>query len=269
MPRSNFIHESTLPAAPARALAGLPHPKGSKKKAIAIVARSGRSREAKTGPYIEGRNPVQPNVLGDDVRRTIVDAESFIGKLKERSFVKPTPVLRSIEKKPISLVQDDANPPNPPPSHSNLDHVTKAFQHRLSHQLESLNRITKTLRSDRGSIASSTSLIKTNCKHFIVGKLTSQSNSTTEFFSDRVEFYFHHPNQGKIQMVMFYRDMQDIHVFRARKVLQFKIVRRLHLFGKDYEHLNPMDILSMEFGSQADMMEFCDRGLDVMNHCSL
>lgn len=136
-------------------------------------------------------------------------------------------------------------------------------------QLDTLLKTTKSIKSTWSGLSPGPSILKSDCKNFVVGKIRSHANSTTHFFTDRIEYHVHHPIEGKVHMTMFYKDMANVDLNRLKMTLQFKIVHPLHLFGKDYDPLNVYDTLSIEFASQQGVSAFEEHVASVMKASTL
>lgn len=140
---------------------------------------------------------------------------------------------------------------------------------RLSSQLDNLLKATKSIQSTWSGLSPGPSILTADCKNFVVGRIHSHANSTTHFFTDRVEYHVHHPTEGKIFMMMFYKDMANVNCHHSKMKFQFKIVHALHLFGQDYDHLNAHDILSIEFASLQGLLDFEKQVVHKIKACAL
>jgi hypothetical protein len=101
---------------------------------------------------------------------------------------------------------------------------------------------------------SETPILTTPSRSFVVGRLESKFPSPVQFFGDRVEYQFHHPYDRKVvSMVMYYRDMSNAMISDRKRELQFKIMRRLEEFGDDYDYRQHTHVVSIGFGSSADV----------------
>jgi len=94
------------------------------------------------------------------------------------------------------------------------------------------------------------------CRKFRVGRLETSYPSAVDFFPDRVEYWFQHPDHKKVKMVMWYADMSDVALSPARAgkgSLSFRINRPLEYFTAQYDASNPADRLSIGIDSAEDL----------------
>eukprot|EP00803_Ostreobium_quekettii_P000379 evm.model.scf_540EXC.8 EVM.evm.TU.scf_540EXC.8 scf_540EXC:62082-62744(+) len=135
---------------------------------------------------------------------------------------------------------------------------------RLGQQLDGLQHLATDIRARQTSGSNSELLLKASCKNFVVGKARSPWSSNAEFYADRVEYYFCHEEHGKIRMIMFYRDMSDVHLTVLKNRLRFKILTSLAMFGQQYDPQNGRDVLEMEFDSVESVQEYRARASGIM-----
>lgn len=77
-----------------------------------------------------------------------------------------------------------------------------------------------------------------------VGKLECRFPCPVNFLHDHCTYLFQHPYEAKeIEMVMFYRDMTQVHVNLRDKSFQFRINHVLEQFGDDYRPTNPQHVI--------------------------
>lgn len=127
---------------------------------------------------------------------------------------------------------------------------------RLSCQLDSLATTINTLRRTQFSAQPNKCIFAPECKNFVVGRIYSSTSSRVHFFGDRVEYNVQHPTQGKIHMVMFFRDMTHTKTHIRKRTFQFKIDKPLLLFGSAYNPTDFLDILKMEFITTNEYQQF-------------
>ena len=76
------------------------------------------------------------------------------------------------------------------------------------------------------------------------------------FFSDRANYAFTHPRQGRIDMLMYYKDMRQPLAEASLRQFTFRVNRTLRHFADDYFADNPAHHLTLEFQSRNDFQTF-------------
>mmetsp|Transcript_25579 Transcript_25579/g.55722 ORF Transcript_25579/g.55722 Transcript_25579/m.55722 type:complete len:269 (+) Transcript_25579:223-1029(+) len=137
--------------------------------------------------------------------------------------------------------------------------VDSAFQQRLEQELGNLASLTLGVKEAlRGHPDSGPPLAKFQCKNMAVGKATSAGSSFVSVYSDRLEYYFHHKEHGKVHMVMRFRDMEHVSLDISRMTLCFHVNKPLHMFAGEYNHQVPQHLLSFQLLSATDAMQLKD-----------
>ncbi|GAB9471448.1 hypothetical protein Gpo141_00008659 [Globisporangium polare] len=86
-----------------------------------------------------------------------------------------------------------------------------------------------------------------------VGKLECRFPCPVSFLHDHCTYLFQHPYEAKeIEMVMFYRDMTQVHVNLRDKSFQFRINHALGQFGDDYRPANPQHVIRIVLATASE-----------------
>lgn len=105
-----------------------------------------------------------------------------------------------------------------------------------------------------GDAHSDVPLFQSPSKRFVVGKLEGKLPAVVRFLANRCEYAFHHPYAPTvIDMVMYYRDMEDAVVETGRRLFRFRIARDLLHYGSDYNYRDASHVVSIEFHSEQDV----------------
>lgn len=69
-----------------------------------------------------------------------------------------------------------------------------------------------------------------------VGTLISRTGGIVKLYTDRAVYDFSHPyaSGAMIEMVMYYRDLQDIYTQNNNKTVVWRVPRSLEIFPNDY-----------------------------------
>lgn len=89
-----------------------------------------------------------------------------------------------------------------------------------------------------------------------VGRQPASGSSPIQFFDDRAMYGFEHPMQGRVDMVMYYRDMIEPCVTRSQRLFTFRVKKTLRHFVDEYEPYNPSHRLSLCFKTMDGMAKF-------------
>ena len=76
------------------------------------------------------------------------------------------------------------------------------------------------------------------------------------FFNDRATYAFTHPLQGRIDMLMHYKDMCQPLADAAKRQFTFRVNRTLRHFADEYYAKNPAHHLTVKFQSRRDFEDF-------------
>ncbi|GFR47248.1 hypothetical protein Agub_g8934 [Astrephomene gubernaculifera] len=109
-------------------------------------------------------------------------------------------------------------------------------------------------------------LLKATCKDFVVGRATCAASSVVTLCTDRLEYKFSHNNQGRIDMVMFTKDMQAPELDLKSLVLKFRVGKPLRHFIDAYDCTDPAHHLALTFHEKADATAFGD---SLLNTCKV
>eukprot|EP00743_Colponemidia_sp_Colp-15_P006265 GILK01006741.1.p1 GENE.GILK01006741.1~~GILK01006741.1.p1 ORF type:complete len:254 (+),score=25.07 GILK01006741.1:61-822(+) len=141
----------------------------------------------------------------------------------------------------------------------------------LTNQLKQKNGLTSSPSSSSSSSffsPSSSTILELPCRDFVVGKTRSNFPCTVKFFSDRVVYVFQHPTQKRIDMEMYYRDMEDVKCSDKLRTWRFRIGRDLEFFASDYDWRNSLHCLSLRFDSSCSLLEIRSKICPLIRSCS-
>ncbi|GIL91759.1 hypothetical protein Vretimale_14897 [Volvox reticuliferus] len=99
-------------------------------------------------------------------------------------------------------------------------------------------------------------LAKATCKDFVVGRASCSASSVVSLYPDRLEYKFSHSTQGRVDMVMYIKDMLAPELDRKALVLKFHIGKPLRYFIDTYDCTDPQHILSLSFHNKAEAAQF-------------
>jgi hypothetical protein len=140
----------------------------------------------------------------------------------------------------------------------------------LSEQLASIGaaaeELTQTLQVRKGKTCHSAArpsadlgapLLEAWGTNFITGSLRTSSASLVRWFQDRVLYTLRgHPDEGTVDMHMYYAHFAQSALDRQRKSVRFKVPRALQYFGKYYQHDNPSHWVVVNFANGRDFQVF-------------
>lgn len=97
-------------------------------------------------------------------------------------------------------------------------------------------------------------LMQATTVNMIVGRLECRFPCPVHFAEDHCSYLFQHPFDAKeIQMIMYYRDMVQVHISSHDNCFRFKINRKLHQFGDDYCASNANHWIKIVFASAGEV----------------
>ena len=76
------------------------------------------------------------------------------------------------------------------------------------------------------------------------------------FFDDRATYVFAHPLKGRVDMVMYYKDMLEPRVARSQRQFTFPVKKTLRHFVDEYEPYNTSHQLSLCFKTMESLEKF-------------
>jgi hypothetical protein len=99
-------------------------------------------------------------------------------------------------------------------------------------------------------------LFQMTTNKMVVGRLESKLPCPVTFYQDHCRYLFQHPFERKeIQMVMYYKDMQQVQLSVQEKSLRFRIDHALEHFGQDYQAKNLQHGIKICFVSEQDTVK--------------
>lgn len=125
--------------------------------------------------------------------------------------------------------------------------------------MATLEQATAALKDTFGSSAhggEAVPCLKAVCRALVVGRATSISCSPLCMYGDRLEYKFRHQQHGCVQMLMWFRDMQDVRWEEGSRTLSFHVTRPLRHFGTEYDPGNGADRLSLQLCSAEEAAAF-------------
>lgn len=130
---------------------------------------------------------------------------------------------------------------------------------RLAGHYASLTDASSSLKAAlrRGAPSDAEPTMKAPCRNLVVGRAASSCTSVLSIFSDRLEYKFHHDRHGQVQMLMWFRDIDEATMDMSSLTLAFHVCRPLRHFGSDYDPSCGQDRLALQFFNSADAVAFC------------
>ncbi|EFJ44711.1 hypothetical protein VOLCADRAFT_106308 [Volvox carteri f. nagariensis] len=138
---------------------------------------------------------------------------------------------------------------------------TEELNRNVASKLQPLEAVTNSILSaveERKGGGGGAPLAKATCKDFVVGRAACNASSVVTLYADRLEYKFSHSSQGRIDMVMYFKDMLTPELDRRGLVLKFRIGKPLRHFIDAYDCTDPQHILSLTFYEKADALQFQD-----------
>ncbi|GLC50087.1 hypothetical protein PLESTB_000340800 [Pleodorina starrii] len=128
----------------------------------------------------------------------------------------------------------------------------------LAAKLQPLEQVTNSILAavEERKGGGGTPLAKATCKDFIVGRANCAASSVVTLYPDRLEYKFSHNTQGRIDMVMYMKDILAPELDRKFLVLKFRVGKPLRHFIDSYDCTDPQHILSLTFHDKADASQF-------------
>ena len=93
-------------------------------------------------------------------------------------------------------------------------------------------------------------------RSFAVAECASRQPSSMSFFADRATYAFAHPQRGRIDMVMYYKDMRQPLVTRSQLLFTFRVNKTLRHFVDEYNPTDPGHLLALCFRSLDGLEKF-------------
>jgi hypothetical protein len=93
-------------------------------------------------------------------------------------------------------------------------------------------------------------------ERFAVAECVSRQASPMSFFDDRATYAFAHPLKGRVDMVMYYKDITEPRVARSHRLFTFRVKKTLRHFVDEYEPYNSAHQLSLCFKSMDGLEKF-------------
>ena len=110
---------------------------------------------------------------------------------------------------------------------------------------KTISGIKQSVSKDGGEMG--TPLLLVYCNRMTVGRAESQFSAAVSFYQDKVVYAFQHAREKRIDMIMFYKDMRNVSTDDRKATLSFRINKPLEHFSKDYDHTNPVHLLTIPF----------------------
>lgn len=127
---------------------------------------------------------------------------------------------------------------------------------RLSKQLSMLTNLSSRISSASGRSGKLPPLLKLTCKQLQVGKLGCSSATPCDCYDDRLEYFFQHPDEGRVRMIMYFRDIDAVTIDMAACQLSFHVKTQLKLFAGIYNPADQDHLLVLHFCSFGDVQTF-------------
>ena len=105
-------------------------------------------------------------------------------------------------------------------------------------------------------------------ERFAVAECVSRQPSAMSFFDDRATYAFAHPLKGRVDMVMYYKDMIDPRVARSQRLFTFRVKKTLRHFVDEYEPYNSTHQLSLCFKTMEGLEKFEQLVLERITECA-
>ena len=105
-------------------------------------------------------------------------------------------------------------------------------------------------------------------ERFAVAECVSRQPSAMSFFDDRATYAFAHPLKGRVDMVMYYKDMIEPRVTRSQRLFTFRVKKTLRHFVDEYAPYNSAHRLSLCFKSMEGLEKFEQLVLERIVECS-
>jgi len=105
-------------------------------------------------------------------------------------------------------------------------------------------------------------------ERFAVAECVSRQPSAMSFFDDRATYAFAHPLKGRVDMVMYYKDMVDPRVARSQRLFTFRVKKTLRHFVDEYEPYNSAHQLSLCFKTMEGLEKFEQLVLERITECA-
>ncbi|PNW80459.1 hypothetical protein CHLRE_07g318400v5 [Chlamydomonas reinhardtii] len=152
-------------------------------------------------------------------------------------------------------IREGRPPPLPIRKPERVD--SEELNKNVAAKLQPLEAVTKSILAGvEERKPSGTPLHKATCKDFTVGRASCSASSVVTLFPDRLEYKFSHSSQGRIDMIMYAKDMVSPELDARTLVLKFRVGKPLRHFIDAYDCTDPSHTLQLTFHDKADAAAF-------------
>ncbi|KXZ47803.1 hypothetical protein GPECTOR_32g415 [Gonium pectorale] len=139
------------------------------------------------------------------------------------------------------------------PERIDLEEINKSVAAKLQPLEQVTQSILASVEERKGGGAP---LLKATCKDFVVGRASCAASSVVTLFLDRIEYKFSHATQGRIDMVMYVKDLLTPVLDAKSQAFKFRVGKPLRHFIDSYDCTDPAHSLVITFHEKADMEQF-------------